>query len=114
MPQQWVQATSIGLLCLQIHDSGLALLRMNARADWQFSSNIGRKVPLVMYIPGEFCVHPRGDMTAIGRRQLRLSYGYEELDMLHRAIDLMKEAAEFASDQVQPAMTLKRRPGSGA
>ncbi len=35
-------------------------------------------------------------MTAIGRRQLRLSYGYEELDTLHRAIDLMREAAEFA------------------
>jgi len=35
-------------------------------------------------------------MTGIGRRQLRLSYGYEELDMLHRSIDLMKEAAEFA------------------
>jgi len=52
--------------------------------------------PRVLYIPGEICVHPRGDMTGIGRRQLRMSYGYEELDMLHRAIDLMKEAAEFA------------------
>ena len=52
--------------------------------------------PRVLYIPGEICVHPRGDMTAIGRRQLRMSYGYEELDTLYRAIDLMAEAVEFA------------------
>jgi 2-aminoadipate transaminase len=52
--------------------------------------------PRVLYIPGEICVHPRGDMTDIGRRQLRLSYGYEELDTLRRAIDLMREATEFA------------------
>jgi 2-aminoadipate transaminase len=55
----------------------------------------GRK-PRVLYIPGEICVHPRGDLASIGRRQLRLSYGYEELDTLRRAITLMKEAVEFA------------------
>ncbi len=52
--------------------------------------------PRVLYIPGEICVHPRGDMAEIGRRQLRMSYGYEELDTLHRAIDLMAEAVKFA------------------
>jgi 2-aminoadipate transaminase len=52
--------------------------------------------PRVLYIPGEICVHPKKNMTEIGRRQLRLSYGYEELDALRRAINLMREAAEFA------------------
>jgi len=52
--------------------------------------------PRVMCIPGEICVHPTGDLAEVGRRQLRLSYGYEELDALHRAIVLMKEAIEFA------------------
>ena len=50
----------------------------------------------VLYVPGEFCVHPRGDMMEIGKRQLRLSYGFEELESLRRAIVCMKEAAKFA------------------
>jgi len=56
----------------------------------------GDRKPRVIYIPGEFCVNARGSLADAGRRQLRLSYGYEKLDALHNAIRLMKEAADYA------------------
>jgi DNA-binding transcriptional MocR family regulator len=52
--------------------------------------------PRVMYIPGEYCVHPLGDLVAQGRRQLRLSYGFEDVPAILRAIVWMREAAEYA------------------
>jgi len=52
--------------------------------------------PRVIYIPGQYCVHPRGDLVAVGRRQMRLSYGFEELPNIERAVGLIREAAEYA------------------
>ena len=53
-------------------------------------------LPRVIYIPGEYCVHSRGDLAAAGRRQLRLSYGFEETPQILQALDWMRQALEFA------------------
>lgn len=57
---------------------------------------LGGKHPRVIYIPGEFCVHPDGGMAAEGRCQLRLSYGFEDTDTIIRALGMMREAALYA------------------
>ena len=59
----------------------------------------GKKNARVIYIPGEFCVHRQGKMTQIGRRQLRLSYGYEELDRIGEAVQVMREAAIYTKER---------------
>lgn len=56
----------------------------------------GDRKPRVVYVPGEFCVHPSGDLAETGRRQLRLSYGFEETACICRAIGYMQEACEYA------------------
>jgi len=52
----------------------------------------------VMYIPGEYCVHPEGDLAARGKRQLRLSYGFEDVAAILRALEWMREAVNFAHE----------------
>jgi DNA-binding transcriptional MocR family regulator len=54
--------------------------------------------PKVIYLPGQFCVHPKGDLVEKGTRQLRLSYGFEELEKIEQAIILMKQAVEYAAE----------------
>jgi DNA-binding transcriptional MocR family regulator len=53
--------------------------------------------PRVIYIPGEYCVHPRGDLAEVGRRQMRLSYGFESAGAIVRALALMSEVIALSA-----------------
>jgi DNA-binding transcriptional MocR family regulator len=55
--------------------------------------------PRVIYIPGAYCVHPGGEAVEEGRRQLRLSYGFEEPRVIERALAHMRDAAAHAREQ---------------
>ena len=56
----------------------------------------GNRLPRVVYLPGQYCVHPSGGLVERGGRQLRLSYGFEDAGQLIRALALMREAIEYA------------------
>ncbi len=53
--------------------------------------------PKVIYIPGEYCVHPDGEMVNVGKRQMRISYGFEELPQIHHALKHMRSALRMSS-----------------
>lgn len=77
---------------------GSPLMKFLSRTtgDKAIDGPVGRPRPRVIYIPGQYCVHPSGDLLAVGRRQMRLSYGFEELENIERAIGLIREGIDYA------------------
>jgi DNA-binding transcriptional MocR family regulator len=67
----------------------------------------------VVYIPGAYCVHPKGELAEKGRRQLRISYGFEELEQIEQGIRLMGEAIEFTSSIASATRCSSGTLGSG-
>jgi 2-aminoadipate transaminase len=60
------------------------------------------KYPRLVYIPGSCCVNPQGAMKKTAEKQLRISYGFEYIDTIRKAIVLIKEAVVYSksiSDQ---------------
>jgi DNA-binding transcriptional MocR family regulator len=55
-----------------------------------------RPLPKVIYLPGIYCVHAGGRSAADAKRQLRISYGFEELERIHNAFRIMNKAIDFA------------------
>ena len=51
----------------------------------------------VVYLPGSFSVSSDGDMVEKGRRQLRISYAFEETTHIIQAVKHMRHAAEYAA-----------------
>lgn len=82
-------------------DSGSPFFHFLARTTGEQSVDgpVDNRHPRVIYIPGEFCVHPDGSMAEEGRRQLRLSYGYEDTEIIIKALYLIREAVAYASQQ---------------
>ena len=52
--------------------------------------------PRLAYIPGSFCVLPDGALREPGNRSLRISYGFESMEHVLTAIDMMAEASAYA------------------
>jgi DNA-binding transcriptional MocR family regulator len=70
----------------------------------------GDPAPRVLYVPGQLCVDPEGELSSIGRRQLRLSYGYEGREGMERGIATLGEAIAFARSSASPRPAPRSRP----
>ena len=72
------------------------LSRKTGIVEYDLDDMEGDLKPVVVYVPGEVCQNPAGESVSKGRRQLRISYGFEENSKLLAAIHYMREACEYA------------------
>jgi DNA-binding transcriptional MocR family regulator len=70
-----------------------------ATGDARIDGAGGALQPRVLYLPGQYCVSPRGELVDLARRQARISYGFESLPNIERGLRFMREAAEYAGTQ---------------
>jgi DNA-binding transcriptional MocR family regulator len=56
----------------------------------------GNVNPRLLYVPGEMCMNEHSEQQELRYRQLRISFGFEPIEELERAILLMQQAAEYA------------------
>jgi 2-aminoadipate transaminase len=66
----------------------------NDEIDYDQNEKKGR----VIYIPGEFCVHPKGELRDKGSRSLRLSYGFESIENFMKSLDYISRACQWVED----------------
>ena len=51
--------------------------------------------PAVLYMPGTECFHPDSERGGDAKRQMRVSFGYEEVGSVQRAVQMMRQAIEY-------------------
>ena len=74
------------------------LTRTTGVAKYDLCDMEGNKKPVVVYVPGEICQNPHGDCVDAGSRELRISYGFENIENILLAVKIMKEACEYATE----------------
>lgn len=57
---------------------------------------VQEKLPRLIYIPGQICTVRNSSIAAEAAQSLRISFGFETLEVLEKAILLIKDAAEYA------------------
>lgn len=74
----------------------LTFRTLETHPESKFFSTLARggETPRVIYIPGVYCVAAEGELREVSRRQLRLSYGFEETERILEAVEWMRRAAE--------------------
>ncbi len=83
-------------------NEGSAFFRFLARTTGEAAVDgpAENRKPRVAYLPGAYCVHPRGLLAEKGKRQLRILYGYEEVSRIEKGIAIMKDAIGYARQRV--------------
>ncbi len=70
------------------------LSRKSGIKDWDYDMD-NRVNKRVVYLPGIYCVHPQGTLSKMGKYQLRVSYGYENINALLQSVNIFREAIEL-------------------